>query len=510
MVTATNPQLEIDTQESNGLEDLDYDLLLAHPAIFLDTLGIIHDPNNPAAGGFRWKLWPWQWELLDHFTNNRRVIILKARQLGVSWLFAGYALYTFLSRPGSVILLISRREQEASKLLAKVTYMYHRLPPDLLPPSHRKDADTGVRFFSHHLHSEILALPATPDTGRSETSTLVIPDEWAIQEYAGEMYGGYEPTVGQNGQIIGGSTAKGPGGFFYDLWQGAKTAENGFLPIFLPWYLRPGRTVGWREQKKLEYTKAGTPELLGQEYPEDELDAFASSQVSVFPADLIRYHLAQIQRPKESRLDPDGNEWWRIYKEPRYTGRYILGADVAEGTGKDFSTGFVMDTQTGEHVSSIRLRISPDLFAQRLAEVGMYYNKAKIAVEKNSFGVNTIGTLHNSLGYDNLYYRPNSNPKYKFTQEDIGWITNQRTKPDMIINLRQGLSDGSITTYDSWFINEMPYYQKNETLTLTTYNAAQGFNDDMIIAGGIANMCRGSVRLGTRSRRSYKNKSLSR
>lgn len=484
-------------------------LILSHPAIFLDTLGFINDPNDPAKGGFKWTLWPWQWVLLDTFLTNQRVITLKARQLGVSWLLAGYAIWTFLARPGSVTLLISRREAEAMKLLSKAVYIYDHLPREFLPPSHKKDSNTGLRLFSQYLHSEIQALPATPDTGRSETATLVIPDEWAIQEYAAEMYAGYEPTVGQMGQIIGASTAKGPGGFFYDIWQGAKTRENGFISVFLPWHLRPDRTVEWREQKRKEYERAGTPELLGSEYPEDELEAWESSSTSVFPNETVRLLLSQITRPISTRTEPNGSPWLYIYTPARYTAKYVIGSDIAEGTGKDFSTAVVMDAQTGVHVASARMRISPDLWASRLAELGDLYNHAMIAPEKNYYGISTIGALL-ALGYDNIYRRPKQGKNPQYTREDYGWLTTLRTKPDMIVSFRQALSEGSFITTCQWLINELPYFRKDgEEPGTVSYNAAPGFHDDMIIAAGIAWMTHGSVR-GTVRRRSYKTRALSR
>jgi intein/homing endonuclease len=250
----------------NVTEDL-YDLAMSHPALFIDHFCLINDPNTPERGPFRFRLWPWQWELLDQFVNHKRVVVLKARQMGVSWLMAAYALWTFLSKPGSNIIFISKREEDAAKLLAKAVFIYRNLPPRFKFEANKRDSDTRLAFRSEQLNSTMSALAAVKGAGRSETATLVIPDEWAFQEYAEEMYGGYEPTVGIYGEIKGCSTANGPQGLFYSIYQSAKLGKNGFHPAFLSWSLRPGRTQEWRDSKAEEFRLAGTPELAAQEYP---------------------------------------------------------------------------------------------------------------------------------------------------------------------------------------------------------------------------------------------------
>jgi len=62
-------------------------------------------------------LWREQAELLDDFTAHDQVAVLKARQLGLSWLALSWLLWIMVTRPGSTVLIVSLREEEAQALL---------------------------------------------------------------------------------------------------------------------------------------------------------------------------------------------------------------------------------------------------------------------------------------------------------------------------------------------------------------------------------------------------------
>lgn len=74
-------------------------------------------------------LWPAQREVDSVLESQRLVVILKARQLGMTWLVVGYALWLMLFRPAATVLLFSWRDDEADQLLGfRLAGMYQRLP----------------------------------------------------------------------------------------------------------------------------------------------------------------------------------------------------------------------------------------------------------------------------------------------------------------------------------------------------------------------------------------------
>ena len=141
------------------------------PAYFLDHYGYVYDA--PAAGWTRFRLWPAQVQALAQLAGHRLAVVLKARQLGMSWLTVGFGLWQMLFRPAATVLLFSQRDDEAVQLLSfRLRGMYDRLPPLFR-------ARAVVRDNAHELRlSNGSVAHAFPTTGgRSYTASLAIVDE---------------------------------------------------------------------------------------------------------------------------------------------------------------------------------------------------------------------------------------------------------------------------------------------------------------------------------------------
>src|SRR5215467_2474679 len=254
---------------------------------------------DPEFGKIKFELWPLHSDLADFITRNNRIIILKARQLGVSWLLASYALWRAEFKVGANVLMLSKREDEARALLAKSVFIYNNLPVFMRKKVFKQN-ETEFSFIDNSIpnvaSSSIKAFPSTEDAGRSEAASDVICDEWAYHPYAEVNYGAYKPTIDAGGKLIGVSTANGVGNFFHKTWDAAKTPHkdwapdkpigtNGFVPLFLPWHLRPGRDQNWYLRQTDEY--GDTPHLLSQEYPASDVDAFIKSGTCYFNTERI-------------------------------------------------------------------------------------------------------------------------------------------------------------------------------------------------------------------------------
>lgn len=258
----------------------------ASAVFFVTNFVMLEDPDGGLPVPFR--LWPEQVRVLRAFCEHRLLIVLKARQLGLTWLALAYAVWRMLTRPGYSVLCISRRQDDAAKLVRRVEFILRHLPAWLVVR-----ADSGVgpieswesttyRAVIHHPDGEdswLEALPSSPDTGRSLTASLLILDEWAMQDYARELWAAAYPSVNRpaGGQVIGISTGR-RGTLFHEIWEAARAGLNGFVPIFLPWTADPRRSREWYEQ-----TKRDLPMSYRQEYPETEADAFSAGEGAAFP-----------------------------------------------------------------------------------------------------------------------------------------------------------------------------------------------------------------------------------
>jgi hypothetical protein len=85
------------------------------------------------------------------------------------------------------------------------------------------------------------------------------------------------------GRIIGLSTANGSGNFFHQLWVGAATGSNNFVPMFFPWSASEDRGKEWYESKQ----ESMLPWQLAQEYPSSAEEAFVKSGNPVFDLDVL-------------------------------------------------------------------------------------------------------------------------------------------------------------------------------------------------------------------------------
>lgn len=234
---------------------------------------MIDEPQGESVTVIPFNLWPAQLALAWSLMTERLLLILKARQLGISWLCCAYALWLCLFQEGRVVLLFSKGQIEANELARRILVLYERLPewmraagPALVTQNTTELAwDNGSRVQS---------LAATKNAGRSFTASLVIADEFAFLQWPDTLYTAMKPTVDGGGQLIILSTAGGENNLFHALWKEAAKGASRFRPIFLPWQARPDRDADWYAQVEAD---AVSPLLVQQEYPATPEEAFVST-----------------------------------------------------------------------------------------------------------------------------------------------------------------------------------------------------------------------------------------
>ena len=472
------------------------------PWHFLSAYGRI---NDPLRGPIPFEQWPHFRPLLRAWQRNRLTITLKARQLGVSWLVAGFALHQALYRPGATVLLVSKRELDAAALLAKCRCIHGGIPRHLAPSIGANNATT-LEFPA--LGSKISALPATASAGRSEGATLVVLDEYAFHDYAAENYAAIKPTIDAGGSLLIVSTANGFGNQFQRLWRDASDdaelmprdgilmgrvrGSNGFRALFVPWHARPGRDAAWMAQQSTEYP----PALLAQEYPQSPTEAFMVSGAPVFEAQ----HLAPDPEPSvvpRAELGAALQELpgLTVYRAPVKGRRYLIGADVAQGLGHgDASAVTVLERVTpNRYVEAAHLhgRMPPDVLAEYLDTLARHY-LGIVAVERNNHGHATLFRLRQITAAGGAPYTvyhevaPLRTPAngYQITRVGLpGWNTTSASKPLMIAELEAALRLGQLGLATPALLGELRQYQRLDNGDTA---APSGEYDDRVIALAIA------------------------
>ena len=124
-------------------------------------------------------------------------MILKARQLGLSWLALAYALWKLVFGAPATVLLFSLREDEAVELLGRLKGMYRRLQQWQQARSVVQDSRTVFE-----LSTGSRALAFSTRGGRSYTGTLAIVDEADYVPNLDQFLNAVKPTIDGGGQLF--------------------------------------------------------------------------------------------------------------------------------------------------------------------------------------------------------------------------------------------------------------------------------------------------------------------
>lgn len=444
----------------------DPEVLLAGFEYFCENYAYIRHPEK---GRIPFQMFDAQLETTRTWLNSRYTLILKARQLGFSTLAAAFVLWSTFFYADRAVIMLSRTEREAIKLLQKSKYVYKFLPEWM------KFRGPVVNMTQTKIEmtneSYVESLPSASDPARGESVYLVVIDELAFLPNSEEAWASIEPIADVGGRVIALSTANGEGNLFHQLWVGAETHNNRFVPLFFPWSAN-GRDQAWYEGKKKDL-----PEwLLASEYPDNPEDAFLKSGRPVFSLEVLRsmpiadplargFFKAGYRR-HEFTHDDDGP--LKIWHWPSASGRYAIGADVAEGLEHgDFSSAHVIDARHGTVVAHWHGRIDADLFASEvLAPLGWFYNQALMGVESNNHGLTTLKSLQR-LRYQPLYMQRSPRYKHSVPTEILGWRTTQVTKPLAADELNGALRDGSLVLWDDSTVAELRTYVRDDGNKMT-------------------------------------------
>lgn len=407
--------------------------------------------RHPERGRIKFDLFDSQVEAVALWILERYTVALKARQIGFSTLISTFTFWLTYFYSDRAIVMLSKTERDAVKLLDKAKYGSRFLPDWMKYRGPVVQINQTRMTMSNESYLE--SLPSASDPARGESVYTVVVDELGLLPNSEEAWAAIEPIADVGGRVIMLGTAHGEGNLFHKLWVGSQTGANRFKGIFFPWW-SGDRDDAWYETKRRDL-----PDWqLAQEYPSDPDEAFLRSGHPVFnvealkalqPAMPIRGNLAY-QAGDGFAFEPHENGPLRIWEEPAAAGRYVIGADVAEGLEHgDYSCAHVVDAKTKQVVATFHARIEPDIFGSEiLFNLARWYNQALLGVESNNHGLTTNRALIR-MGYTPLYKR-RSLTKARGVQptETLGWQTTAISKPLAVDELNKAIRDGELHVLD--------------------------------------------------------------
>jgi len=447
----------------------------ASPAHFMKKYCYI---QHPTRGRIQFNLYPFQEKVLNLWRDNPYDIILKSRQLGISTLVAGYSLWMMLFQKDKNVLCIATKQETAKNMVTKVKFMFENLPSWLKIPADENNKLT-LRLSNG---SQVKAVSAAGDAGRSEAVSLLIIDEAAFIDGVEEIWASSQQTLATGGGAIVLSTPYGTGNWFHKTWVKAEAGitEEGvpsFLPIKLPWYVHPERDEKWRKNQD---SLLGDPRLAAQECDCD----FNTSGDTVFYNEQLEFISTTTIKDPLERRGVDRNLW--IWEPADYTRSYMVVADVARGDGKDSSACHIIDIDTNTQVAEYKGQLSPREFGYFLCGLATEYNNAMLVVENANIGWSTIEAIQ-EREYKNLYYSTKSESltaeNYLDKSDDPskmvpGFTMSLKTRPLVVNKFREYVGDKSVTIQSKRLLEEMKVFMwKNGRA-----EAQSGYNDDLVMS----------------------------
>lgn len=413
----------------------------------------------------RFALWPAQTEVLGILRAEQQSIVLKARQLGLSWLVLCLALHNMLFRPSATILMFSKRDEEAIELLKRLKGIYERLPNWMTARAVMLDS---LHDWELSNGSSAKSFPSTG--GRSYTGSMVIVDEAEFVQDLDALINAVKPTIDAGGQMIMISTVdkSQPESPFKRIFRAAKQGKTAWRSIFLPWHARPSRDAAWYESQKADVLARTTAlDDLHQEYPATDTEALAprslDKRISPIWIEACFFECEPLEVDGAPAIP--GLE---VYVAPVKGRHYVIGGDPAEGNPtSDDSALTVLDFATGEECACLAGKFEPSTLGSHIKELSAYYNHGVAMIERNNHGHAVIQWVEEHARRVNLL---------NGHDDKVGWMSSKLGKAllytECANHFRLNATDGTkiLHSFDSW--------RQLSSIEGATLRAPSGQHDD--------------------------------
>ena len=426
---------------------------------------------------------PQQEELLEALLTHNRIVVLKARQLGISTLLRAYFLWkSYMSLEPTRHAIISYTRDSADHLHNMDKGFYLSIPKTL----QRKLSKSSARTLQFgDTNAELRSFTAGGKAGatRSFTFSDTHISEFAFFDDQDDLLANVVASVG-DGQIVIETTPNSPGDKYHELIEGAP--GNGWHLCWFPWYEHAeytkksqfhqpqipdptdeelaikemfGLTLGQLYWRRTMIKTMGI-EKFRREFPATVDEAFFSASNEFFPIDVL----------DEMTVLDLGGQQDRWYCDPAPGDRFAMGVDVAAGRGGDYSVITVVSCTTHLPVYHFRSnQILPHELADKIYQLYWDFDEPYTIIEQNGPGETVLYRMK-EWKVKNLY----KDAKGK------DWRTRKENKIAIFDYLRDLVCEGVLDAVDKTLWAEM------RSIQITKGAPASASNDDMVVATALA------------------------
>lgn len=463
-----------------------------------------------------------------------RIIVLKARQLGISTITEA-VMFNLCFILQHTFGLVMAHLTDSSEGLFQMTRTYWEQWPfrKLYTPKYHSKKELAWLETGSAIR---IATASSEEAGRGRTINYLHASEVGFWDYPEDLMGGLRQTIPEQpgSLVVLESTANGVGTWFYNEWVAAEQGDSDYIPLFFPWWKHPEYCasgarltlpplnaldaeeralvklgadddhLAWRRWA-INNLVSGDMEMFHQEYPSTPEEAFISAGTNVFSlTDLRECYKPMTGRrgrliPTDHIKSKSGFEFiddplgpltiFHLPSSDADWGQYFIGADPAHADGKDFACMQVINRNSYEQVAIWHGKIDPVFFADEIVKLGKFYNMAEVSPEVEGPGYATIGRIM-SLDYPNVWRHrwPDKIPG-KWAQT-FGWSTTFKRKEWYVGFMMRLVLQHDLIIHDKRTFEEMRgYVTLSAGLGLGYGPADNSGHDDTVSSLGIAIIC---------------------
>jgi hypothetical protein len=250
-----------------------------NPVAFISDFGNTFDPRNPERGMpavVPFVLFPKQAEFIEwtqaRWLGREDGLAEKSRDMGVSWLCVGFAVWMFLFHPGTVVGFGSRKEEyvdnvgDPKSLFWKIRQFIALLPAEFRPLGWDEKKHAPFMKIQNPENGSSIVGEAGKNIGRGNRTSIYFKDESAFYEQADAIDAALSQTSNCKIDI---STPNGPGNPFYRKRHGGKIAVFTFN-----WRDDPRKDDAWYAKQVATLDAVVVAQEINIDYSASMGDAF--------------------------------------------------------------------------------------------------------------------------------------------------------------------------------------------------------------------------------------------
>lgn len=456
-----------------------------------------------------------------------RIIILKARQMGVSTLLLIWHLDATMFTPNTTTVILAHERKALERLFKIIKIAYENFPDEVELANGQKwykpkaKYETKFELDFAEIGSRIyVALSVRSDTIHrlhvSEAAWLKNPEEQLLATLN---------AVPDDGVVTIETTAHGAGGVFHEMWEDAEPkdgeqTESPYMALFLGFQEHEGyrapikgsieefeksltqeeremhtrwkvplAALAWRRNKMKD--KAASRKFK-QEFPCNSREAFLHSGKMIFDGPSLDdwILLPPIETKMEGRL--------MYWVKPKPGRRYILGCDASSGRGEenlevdddaeggtDYTVIQVYDCETLQLCAMFRGKWPYAKGHEVVARLGREYNDAYVCVEATDHGLTILNNLEVLSEYpmDLIHGERTQDRATDKKTRKVGFYTNSKTKNLIIDAMAVNILEGNLRIHSRRVQSECYRFIRLDDGSM---GAMKGYKDDCVMCCAIA------------------------